>query len=104
MGAMDRRTSSRVRVDIPVEEHTAGALYFHRAADLSDDGIYLAGTLPHPPGTEIELDLSLVGAPLRLRGRVAGGRRTLGMGVRFVDVSADARLQLSEYLALRRLS
>jgi hypothetical protein len=92
-------------VDIEVEEHTAGALYFHRAADLSDDGLYLAGTLPHPPGTEIELDVALSGgAPLRLRGRVAGGRRTIGMGVRFVDVSEEARSQITEYLARRRLS
>ena len=102
---MDRRTSSRVRVDIPVEERTAGALYFHRAADLSDGGLYLAGTLPHPPGTEIELSLELSSdEPLQLRGRVAGGRRDVGMGVRFVDVSEEARAQIAAYLAHRRLS
>ena len=102
---MDRRTSSRVRGDIAGEERTAGAVYFPRATDLSDGGLYLAGTLPHPPGTEVELAIELeTDAPLRLRGLVAGGRRDLGMGVRFVDVTDDAQARIAGYLAQRRLS
>jgi len=88
-----------------VEERTAGVIYYQRATDLSDTGLYLAGTLPHPPGTEVELAFELgTDAPLRLRARVAGGRRDLGMGVRFVDVTEDAQASIAEYLGRRRLS
>jgi len=98
---MERRTSHRVQVDLAVEERTDGARYFQRAADLSESGVWLASTLPHPPGTPVELELALPGAPMRVRGEVAGSDRHLGMAVRFVALGDDQRERIGDYLRVR---
>lgn len=99
----ERRASERVHVELRVDERTEGALYFQRATSLSESGVYLEGTLPHPPGTEVELDLHLPGhrRALRLRGRVAARDLAVGMGVRFVDLGAESRDRIADYLARR---
>lgn len=98
----ERRTSDRVVVDLWVEEHTDDALYFQRATNLSLGGLYLDKTLPHPPGTRVQLELRLPGerAPLRVVGEVVPATaREVGMGVRFVGLSLDERARIAEYLA-----
>ena len=98
----ERRTSARVSVNLEVEERTAGDLYFQRATNLSITGLYLDGTLPHPPGTQVVLALALPGepTPVRVRGEVIPPTaRPRGMGVKFVSVSAYNRARIAEYLA-----
>lgn len=101
-GNDERRTSDRVVVDLWVEEHTDDALYFQRATNLSLGGLYLDKTLPHPPGTRVQLELRLPGerAPLRVSGEVVPATaREVGMGVRFVGLSLDERARIADYLA-----
>jgi len=90
----DRRSHTRVPVDLEVEEHTGGALYFQRATNLSLNGLFLDGTLPHPPGTTVLLDVHVPGerSPVRVEGEVVTERgHRLGMGVRFRSMPLEAR-------------
>ena len=56
---VERRKLPRADVAIWVEERTNDALYYQRATNLSLGGIWLDGTLPHPPGTRVALDIEL---------------------------------------------
>src|SRR5688572_13694580 len=98
----DRRSSGRVPVQLWVDEHAEGGTYFQRATNLSQNGLFLEGTLPHPPGTEIVLDVMLPGdsEPVRVRGSVTAPtkRRPRGMGVRFLDLPEAERARLLNYL------
>lgn len=96
----ERREDRRADVAIWVEEHTADALYFQRTKNLSLGGVFLEGTLPHPPGTRVELDLDLVeSGQVRVEGEVvARGADAGGMAVRFVEMTDRARSRLAAYL------
>jgi hypothetical protein len=95
------RAFPRTEVAVWVEERTHDALYLQRATNLSLGGVWLEGTLPHPPGTRVALDLDLPGdGPLRLDGEVVLRRdRAVGMAVRFVELSALGRERLEAFLA-----
>lgn len=76
-------------------------MYFQRTRNLSMGGAFLEGTLPHPPGTQVKLEIELPGdTSLVLDGEVVeapdGG---VGMGIKFVGLSAVQRLRLTEVLA-----
>lgn len=97
----DRRFAPRLSVDLWVEERSDDAIYFQRATNLSLGGLFLDRTLPHAAGTVIALDLRLgtEGPALRLRGEVVPApSRELGMGVRFLDLSASDRARLEQWL------
>lgn len=95
----DRRADARTEVAIWVQERTKDALYFQRASNLSLGGVFLEGTLPHPPGTRVELDLELGQGPLRLTGEVVGrAPGGLGMAVRFVELGGAERAALAACL------
>lgn len=97
----ERRAHTRLPVELWVEETHGRAVYYQRATDLSLGGLFLSRTLPHPPGTRVELRVDLGGAdPLRVRGEVVddGGRRAEGMGLRFVSLDRDQRARLADFL------
>lgn len=100
VGDSDRRTEPRADVAIWVEEHTKDALYFQRATNLSIGGLWLDGTLPHPPGTRVALDIELPGdGQLRVEGEVVLHRSPkAGMAVRFVQLDASKRTRLEAFL------
>ncbi len=99
----ERRRLPRAEVAIWVEERTQDALYYQRATNLSLGGIWLDGTLPHPEGTRVSLDIELPGdRPLRVDGEVVarpGG--ALGMAVRFTELSEIQKKRLVAFLASR---
>ncbi|NUP08502.1 MAG: hypothetical protein HOW73_20830 [Polyangiaceae bacterium] len=100
LDSQDRRTMPRAEVAIWVEEHTKDALYFQRATNLSIGGLFLDGTLPHPPGTRVALDIELPGeGPLRVEGEVVLHRSSkTGMAVRFVELEGPRKQKLEAYL------
>jgi hypothetical protein len=77
-------------------------MYFQRTRNVSMGGAFLEGTLPHAPGTRVSLEIQLPDdtTALVLEGEVVeapdGG---VGMGVKFVGLSAVQRLRLTEILA-----
>jgi PilZ domain len=97
----ERRRLPRTDVAIWVEERTNDALYYQRATNLSLGGIWLDGTLPHPPGTRVALDIELPGeGPLRVNGEVVPRQAgASGMAVRFVGLSEAGRERIALLLA-----
>ncbi|HTJ81081.1 MAG TPA: PilZ domain-containing protein [Polyangiaceae bacterium] len=99
----ERRRGARAPVALQVEERTGDALYFQRASNLSETGIWLEGTLAHPPGTRVELDLALPAGAVRVAGVVVGrDAEGVGMAVRFVDMTDAVRARISAALASAR--
>lgn len=99
--ASERRIEPRAEVAIWVQERTNDALYFQHATNLSTSGVWLDGTLPHPPGTRVALDIDLPGeGPLSVNGEVVLHRTPkAGMAVRFVDLPPSGRARLASYLS-----
>ncbi len=99
--ASERRTEPRAEVAIWVQERTNDALYFQHATNLSTSGVWLDGTLPHPPGTRVALDIDLPGeGPLSVNGEVVLHRtEKAGMAVRFVDLGPSSRARLASFLS-----
>ncbi len=99
----DRRAHPRCALELWVDEITGNVTYYQRTANVSPGGMYLSGTVPHPPGTQVRVEFSLPGNPerFRLNGVVVDDQNgdKLGMRVRFIDVPADVAARLSEALA-----
>ena len=100
----DRRVHTRVTVDIEVDYKSADNFLFAYITDISAMGIFIRTNAPEPPGTRINMRFTPPGGPeLNLEGRVmwvnpyrAGSYDNInpGMGVQFVDLSAQQREQI----------
>jgi uncharacterized protein (TIGR02266 family) len=91
----ERRGGLRVPVQMWVEEQGPTGTYFQRSANLSEGGIFLERTIPHPMGTQVTLKLQLPdgGEPVEVRAEIvnaAAGEGDLGMGLRFIDLDDAA--------------
>ena len=116
-GGGERRSATRVPVDVWVEESRERETYFQRGANLSVGGIFLDRSIPHPLGTVMALKFTLPGesAPIQVRGTivnvalgesdgtgspdgggVGGGP---GMGVAFTDMDDDTRARIARFVA-----
>jgi len=99
----DRRESPRVTVELWVEESLGKELYFQRASNVSAGGLFLEGTLPHPPGTVVRLRFSLPGDPyvIETKGEIVNipGEEGRGMGLHFVDLADADRARIERLLA-----
>jgi uncharacterized protein (TIGR02266 family) len=91
----DRREHARVRLQLQVRLRfaSAEALVACRTFDVSEGGAFLMLDTPRPVGTEVRLVLDVGERTLVLGGVVArcsdGRDGRPGMGIRFVEVSAD---------------
>lgn len=95
----ERRAHTRVPVDLWVEERHDGVTYFQRATNLSLGGLYLDYTLPHPPGTRVQLAVRLGAQDVDLPGEVVGAAANdTGMNVRFVDLDRAQRALIADFL------
>lgn len=99
----ERRTHTRVPVDLWVEERHAGVTYFQRATNLSLGGLYLDRTLAHPPGTRVRLAVRLGADDVGVTGEVVGPTADdTGMNLRFVDLDRPTRARLADFLLTLR--
>jgi len=99
----DRRGEHRVPLEVWVEERSEDATYFQRTADVSPGGLHLAGTIPHPEGTEVMVRFSLPGGgdDIEARGVVTAGTRDAGgtgMGIRFIDLDPEIARQIEWFI------
>jgi uncharacterized protein (TIGR02266 family) len=108
----DRRSTTRVLVDLEVDCEGEGVYLYAISRDLSATGIFVRTLEPMPAGTRVNLRLSgaalddtltLTPRQLTVEGEVAwvnpyrpGALENLdpGMGVRFVDVDDRTRAEL----------
>ncbi len=98
----ERRTGTRIPVEMWVEETSERELYFQRSANLSPGGVFLGNTVPHPVGTVVNLSFTLPGDSQRLqvRGEIVnasdGGQ--LGMGVKFLDLDPATQQRIANFI------
>jgi uncharacterized protein (TIGR02266 family) len=99
----ERRKTERIPLEMWVEETTENERYFRRAGNLSRGGLRLDHTIPLPQGTLVNLSFTLPGdsTPISVSGEIVSnaGPEDLRMGVKFVQVSADAQARIDAYLA-----
>jgi uncharacterized protein (TIGR02266 family) len=100
----ERRQVPRVPVQIWVEEASERELYFQRSANLSEGGIYLENTIPHPIGTRVTLRFALPGEKdkMQILAEVVGavaGEDEMGMGLKFVELDIAAAQRIRQYIA-----
>ena len=102
-GGKERRASARLPVEMWVEEITDGSQVFRRAGNLSRGGLFLDHTIPVPVGTRVHLRFTLPGdnSPMTVTGEVVSisPKNSLGMGVKFVEVTEDDRKRVEAYLS-----
>lgn len=99
----DRRSSERINIEMWVEESTDRELYFQRGANISAGGIFLERTIPHQRGTVVSLQFTLPedNVPIKVKGEIVNvgdSPDELGMGVKFVDLSEEDRLKISQFI------
>ena len=102
----ERRQHPRLPLEVWVEEVAEDAVYFQRSADLGPGGLHLAGTIPHPEGTEVTIRFTLPGErdQIEARGVVTPGAREAGgtgMGIRFTEVDAAVIARIEALIAER---
>jgi uncharacterized protein (TIGR02266 family) len=99
----ERRVEPRIPIEMWVEETTGSERYFRRAANLSRGGLRLEHTIPLPTGTVVNLTFTLPGdkAPVEVSGEIVAptAPEELRMGVKFLELSADARARIDAFLS-----
>jgi type IV pilus assembly protein PilZ len=101
----DRRAAERVLVDIEVDYGSEDTFLFAYITDISAMGIFVLTNNPEPPGTRLNLRFRLApGEPsLEVEGLVIwinhfrpgqADNINPGMGIQFVDLSAQQREQV----------
>ena len=101
--AEERRGGPRIPIEMWVEETTGSERYFRRAGNLSRGGLRLEHTIPLPIGTSVNLTFTLPGdkAPIEVTGEIvsAAPPEDLRMGVKFTNLSQDARSKIEAFLS-----
>jgi uncharacterized protein (TIGR02266 family) len=87
---------------IPVEVRDERGFSLHSSSDLSVGGVYFDRAIPQPVGSRVELTFRLPGEErtIRCAGEVVNVPDALqyGMGVRFVDLSAEHEAMLVQFI------
>ena len=103
----DRRLDRRFDVNIRVDCETKDMFVSHYVTSLSKGGVFVETEDPLPIQSEVHLKLALPESnqTIEAKGKVAwtydikkgtGGHVTPGMGIRFLDLSAEHRMLLEE--------
>ncbi len=95
----ERRKKSRMPIIIQINYHTVDSFFRDFADDLSAEGMFIATQEPLEPGTKLSLEFLLPGCnyPIRVKAEVTWNRkvydmgRSRGMGVKFENLSPDAK-------------
>ncbi len=99
----DRRTEKRLRLGLHVVEVDGQDKYFQYATNVSAGGMFLSGTLPNQPGTQVTLIFKLPGeaSPMALPAEVVGNTTGNERGTHFRFLDSDdsiARLHIRQYV------
>lgn len=96
----DRRQEARSPISIPVEIRDGRGFSLHASDDLSLGGAFFGRSIPNPVGSRVQVALNLPGEPpIVCDGEVVNvpDARNFGMGVRFLNMSAEDRTRLERF-------
>ena len=96
----ERRRYPRIKAKLPVELRCSGRAPIRTATDeISVCGCYIEMMFTLDVGTKLELVLSLDQQKVSAKAVISTKTPQVGNGIDFVDMDAEDRLKLSEYIA-----
>jgi hypothetical protein len=99
----ERRKATRLSVAIPIELRHENGFSLYATSDLSEGGAYFPRSIPHAVGARLSLSFRLPGedTAVSCEGEVVNvpNSHQLGMGVRFIGLSADDVQRLQRFTA-----
>jgi uncharacterized protein (TIGR02266 family) len=106
MSAKERRKHPRLHLSIEVDVTSENNFYAGRTRDISAGGLFIEGDLGLAPGTELGIRLHLGEHRVQCTTEVAweltdDAGKTVGVGVRFVRLSAEARRHIEDFMRTR---
>jgi hypothetical protein len=103
MSDADRRSSKRVTyfAEAQFEGLDASRQFQVRLADVSVGGAFVDTRSVLPAGTMARLKFTLMGRELSVQAEVRYSMPSFGMGVRFLDLNADDRALIEEFIRQR---
>jgi len=104
---IDRRGGLRLKVSLPIEYQSQGLWQESATFNLSTWGVFIRTAVPFDTGEQVILRFQLPepSIPIRVMGRVVWANADpskwggMGMGIQFLDLSADDRAAIESYLA-----
>ena len=103
---VEKRQHNRVTLSAVVDLSSEDNFYAGAARDISVGGLYVESTAAMPIGTEVTAILRLPSKVLSLRAEVvwsvAKGTKTVGMGLRFLNLPALAKREIEAFMLLRQ--
>jgi uncharacterized protein (TIGR02266 family) len=107
MSQTDRRQGNRIPIQMWVEESGPEGMYYQRASNLSEGGIFLERTIPHPIGTQVMLEFKLPdqGPAIRVQAQIVNvpssesSTGELGMGLRFIELAPEIAARIRRFVS-----
>jgi uncharacterized protein (TIGR02266 family) len=109
--ASDRRANRRIELEVEIGMESDHNFYTGLTRDISSGGIFVATGVTYEVGERVNISFSLPGRdePLRVEAQVRWVRdpRTVrtdgaeGMGLKFVNLTPEARAAINEFLDKR---
>lgn len=104
-----KRLHERAPLEIEVTLESEHNFYCGITNDISEGGVFVATYQPPEVGTVVEIELALAGRVFRVLGEVRWLREVRascegcppGCGVRFVDLDAQARAAIADFVCER---
>jgi c-di-GMP-binding flagellar brake protein YcgR len=95
----ERRRYPRVKAKVPVKMLCEGApAMLTETGDISLCGCYIETMFTMEVGTKLTLEFSLAESTVRASGIVVTRFPQVGNGIEFIDITPEARLQLSRHI------
>jgi uncharacterized protein (TIGR02266 family) len=102
----EQRQHNRVTISAVVNLSSEDNFYAGAARDISVGGLYVESKAAIAIGTEVTALLKLPSKVLSLRAEVvwsvATGSKTVGMGLRFLNMPAPAKRDIENFMLLRQ--
>lgn len=105
-GMQEKRQHNRATISAVVNLSSEDNFYAGAARDISVGGLYVESEAGLAIGTEVTALLKLPSKVLSLRAEVmwsvAKGAKTVGMGLRFLNMPAPAKKEIEAFMLLRQ--
>jgi uncharacterized protein (TIGR02266 family) len=106
MEGNDRREHARLSMAVAVDFNSSHNFYSAQTRDISTGGLFVETDAGLPIGTRLGVDLKFSKSQLRVNCEVmwalTEGDKTVGVGLRFVDLRPSAKKSIEAFMVLRK--
>lgn len=97
----ERRVSARYKCSggVQVINRQTNVVTWGTVSDVSSTGCYIDTATPLPPGTKVDVTLTIAGLELRSSAQVRVCHPAIGMGLSFLQLSPEQRTHLEQILS-----